>query len=275
MLRLINIVAGSLIVGVVGIVIGTVSGYANNLRKARDEVGALNMTLEKRVEDRTAELMRARDRAEVLLAEVNHRVANSLSLVGALVTLQSNATDNEAARAVLEETQARIYAVSLVHRSLYTLGDARFVDLDEYFRSLCEHLAASMRDAGHHATLTHKIDPIRLPTDRSINLGIVATEWITNAFKYAYPGGSGEVRVVLRRPQLETVELLVADDGIGRGSHSKPRGTGLGTKLVQAMASSMGASVAYEDGNPGTTARLLVPSPGAEKTGEKDASSAS
>lgn len=259
LLRSISLAAATLIVVVVGIVLGTVAAYARNLRRARDQVSELNRGLESRVEERTAELVRARDRAEVLLAEVNHRVANSLSLVGAMVSLQANAADSEATKDVLHETQARIYAVSLVHRRLYTSNDAREVDLDEYFVGLLSHLEASMRDAGHRAWIKHSLDSIKLPTDKTVNLAVVATEWITNAFKYAYPREPGEVRVRLTQPDPRTVELTIEDDGIGRDPKQAPKGTGLGTKLVSAMASSMGASIVYADGRPGTVARLLVP----------------
>ena len=79
-------------------------------------------------------MIAARDKAEVLLAEVNHRVANSLSMVAALVRLQSNGIKDQVAKDALNETQGRIDAISAVHKSLYSSGDARFVDLDSIFR---------------------------------------------------------------------------------------------------------------------------------------------
>ena len=259
LLRTISVIAATLIVLVVGIVVATIATYAIRLRRARDEVADLNTGLERRVEERTVDLTQARDRAEVLLAEVNHRVANSLSIVGAMVSLQANATDNKVTKDILDETQARIYAVSLVHRRLYSSSDARVVDLDEYLAGLLDHIQASMRGTGHRAWIRHSMDSIRLPTDKSVNLGIVATEWITNAFKYAYPeNGAGEVRVSLKARD-DAVELAIEDDGVGRDPAQPPKGTGLGTKLVSAMASSMGAKVVYDRRHPGTVARLIVP----------------
>ena len=98
-----------------------------------------------------------------------------------------------------------------------------------------------------------------LPTDKSVSLGVIATEWVTNAFKYAYPRGSGEIRVSLKRLDEARAELLVEDDGVGRGADQLPQGTGLGTQLVNAMAASIGAQVEYLERHPGMTARLIIP----------------
>jgi len=261
MLRWVSIVGAIVIVLVVGGVIVTVGQYTREIRQARDEVRQLNTTLEARVADRTAELARARDRAEVLLAEVNHRVANSLSMVASLVKLQANAVTDETAKRALAEAQARIYAVGLVHTRLYSSGDVRFVALDEYLSGLLDHLQASMRDEGHGASLRYDLEPIRLPTDTSVNLGVVVAEWVTNAFKYAYPDRRGEVRVRLRRLPDGKVELTVEDDGVGRSEDAPAKGTGLGTRLVKAMAGAIGAEIEYVARRPGTAARLVFPLP--------------
>lgn len=212
---------------------------------------------EKQVAER--EVREARDRAEMLLAEVNHRVANSLSLVASLVSLQANALTDQVAKDALAETQARIFAISSVHKRLYSSSDVRVVALDEYLSGLLVHLETSMRKEGHGASLRQELEPIRLNTDASINLGVIVTEWVTNAFKYAYPAGSGEVRVGLRRLSGEMVELAVEDDGVGRDGTRAADGTGLGTRIVRAMAMSMNATVDYMQRDRGTVARLVFP----------------
>jgi two-component sensor histidine kinase len=265
LLRLATLIAAILITLDVAIVVGTILGYAKSLARARDEVDALNVGLEKRVEERTADLLRARNRAEVLLAEVNHRVANSLALVSSMVSLQARTVDSQAAKNALDETQARIYAISMVHKRLYTSGDVRFVPLDEYLSGLLDHLNDSMREDGNQALLKHRLEPLKLPTDKSIALGVVATEWVTNAFKYAYPDRLGEIRVTLGRVN-EAIELSVEDDGVGRQGKREPQGTGLGSKLVSAMASSLGARLEYLDNNPGMVARLLLPAQASDPT---------
>lgn len=258
LLRLVSALGALVIIAVVGSAAVVLGRYTRELRAARDEVRGLNAALEERVAERTADLRRARDRAEVLLREVNHRVANSLALVSSLVNLQARSLGNEAAKKALAEAEDRIYAISLVHKRLYSSGDVRTVTLDEYLEGLLDHLKSSLRSGPESANLTYSLEPLKLETDTSVNLGVVVTEWVTNAFKYAYPDGLGEVRVRLGKVGEGQAELVVEDDGVGR-SDDAPKGTGLGSRIVSAMASGMNAEVRYEAKVPGTRARLTFP----------------
>jgi two-component sensor histidine kinase len=135
----------------------------------------------------------------------------------------------------------------------------RFVALDEYLAGLLDHLETSMRGEGLGASLRYDLEPLRLQTDASVNLGVVVTEWVTNAFKYAYPDRRGEVRVRLKRLSDGQVELVVEDDGVGRNDEQTAKGTGLGTRIVKAVALTMGAHIEYLTRQPGSAARLLFP----------------
>ena len=262
LLRWVSIGGGLLIVLVVAGTMIVLVRYSREVVQARDEVRILNTTLEDRVSRRTADLAQARDRAEVLLAEVNHRVANSLTLVASLVRLQANALKDKAAKDALDETQGRILAVSLIHKRLYTSGDVRFVDLAEYLGSLLDHLETSMRAEGHGGTmLRHELQSLRVRTDAGVNLGVVVTEWVTNAFKYAYPESQGEVRVRLIGRDDGRAELTVEDDGVGRPEDAPVKGTGLGTRVVRGIAGNMRGEVQYLSRQPGTVAKLVFPLP--------------
>jgi two-component sensor histidine kinase len=233
--------------------------YTLDLRDARDEVTALNADLEQRVSDRTLDLVVARDRATALLSEVNHRIANSLALVSSLVGLQAKAVKDDTAKQALAETQDRIFAISLVHKRLYGSNTVGVVQLDDYLSGLLEHLQTSLRSEGRGVNLVYDIPALPLATDASINLGVVVTEWVTNAYKYAYPEGTGEVRVKVGEAPDGRLELTVEDDGVGRTEGAPAKGTGLGTRIVAAMASSMKAVIDYPEGGQGTSARLVFP----------------
>ena len=191
------------------------------------------------------EMREARERAELLLGEVNHRVANSLAMVASLITLQSNVLRNEEARNALAETQARIQAIAGVHRHLYVTDDVRSVQIGDYLRSLAAELETTMRASGLDGRIQVQVDNILIATERAASLGVVVTELVTNALKYAYVGNSrGEVRILCSRDET-VIDLSVEDDGVGWDGHGVPQGTGLGTRIVKALAHALGASVSW------------------------------
>lgn len=255
-LRWVSTIGGLVIILVVGGVTVTLLSYSREISQTRDQMQALNATLEQRVKNRTDDLARARDKAEVLLSEVNHRVANSLSIVASMVGLQAQTTKDKASKDALSEVQTRIYAISAVHQRLYNSGDTNFVDLSEYLAGLLGNIETAMRDEGRAASLIYNLEPLRLKTDASVSLGVIVAEWVTNAYKYAYPDRSGEIRVSLKQLPGSRAELTVEDDGVGRGDGAVVKGTGLGTRIVTAMSRTIGAEVNYISRNPGTAARL-------------------
>jgi two-component sensor histidine kinase len=206
------------------------------------------------------EIREAKERAEMLLKEVNHRVANSLSLVAALTRMQMGAVSDPAAKAALAETQARINAVAGVHRRLYTSADVKAVEIEAYLRSLVEELEAAMQTAGKGHAIVLDARPLLIPTDKAVSLGVIVTELVTNAFKYAYPEGvAGPIRVRMSESASQAC-LTVEDDGIGWQGIGAPKGSGLGTRIVQAMARNLGADLNFDLGlSQGTRVMLSFP----------------
>ncbi len=196
-------------------------------------------------------------RQEALLREVNHRVANSLQLIASLVHLQAGALEDAAARAALQDTQSRIAAVMQVHRRLYTSDDVQNVDMEEYLGGLVAELQQSLAASGGAHPIRLAAEPIRLNPDKAVSLGVVVAELVTNAFKYAYPdGGAGEVRVALTSTPADHLRLTVEDDGPGLGDKVAPRGTGLGQRVIAAMARSLNSKVEYDPSHRGARAVL-------------------
>ncbi|HEY4030921.1 MAG TPA: response regulator [Caulobacteraceae bacterium] len=199
----------------------------------------------------------ARDRAELMLQEVNHRVANSLALVAGFAHLQAAAIPDPVVRGVLEDMQARIKAIAGVHRRLYTSQNIDRVELDAYLASLVEDLEASMRASGRDLRIDLQTDAVIVPTDKAVSLGVIVTELLTNAYKYAYPPGvHGEVRVRLTQDG-DKASLVIEDDGVGWNGEGQTTGTGLGMRVVKAMASSLRSKIEYDPDWRGARASLV------------------
>lgn len=188
--------------------------------------------------------------------EVNHRVANSLQLLSAMVAMEARAIEDPAALAALDMTRRRITAIAGVHRQLYRARTTATVDLAAYLAALGEDLEGSV-DAGREVRV--EAAPFELPSADATAIGIIVSELVTNACKYAYaPGEPGAVRVSLMPAPLGGYALQVEDRGRGMATGRAPQGTGLGGMLVEMMAKRLGGRCAYHDAAPGTRFVLTV-----------------
>lgn len=233
-----------------------VQGHFRELLGAAIRSALQQQRMKAEAEEAQRTIREERDRAELLLHEVNHRVANSLALVASLARLQANAVQDESARSALQEMQVRIMAVAGIHRRLYTSSDVRIVELGSYLMSLIDELSAAIDAADKKNTVAlHADADVRVPTDKAVSIGVIVTELLTNAYKYAYPAAMrGEIRVILQKIGEDTVSLAVEDDGVGWKGTGATQGTGLGTRVVTAMAANLQSKVEYDSGVEGTRA---------------------
>ena len=242
-------------------VIKDVGGVFNELLLNAIDGAVAQESLRRQKLEAEREMREARERAEALLREVNHRVANSLALVGSFVFLQQKqlGPDHAEAREALSDVQVRISAIAQIHRRLYTSDDISVIDMDAYLQGLIEELATAMSAQGAERPIKLEAEPVQMATDQAVSLGVIVTELVTNACKYAYPlGAPGEIRVALRR-EAAALSLIVEDDGVGIAPGSTPKGTGLGTRIVRAMVTSLKASQSADSSHRGTRVVMSIP----------------
>jgi two-component sensor histidine kinase len=179
--------------------------------------------------------------------EANHRVANSLQLLSALISSEARGVSDPAMRNVLELTQNRITAIASVHRHLYAGQGDDDVDLGHYLEDLGEQIA---RSCPSHRRVTVDAGTILVKPGTATSVGILVTELVTNACKHAYPADApGNINVTLHRMNDGRHCLVVEDQGCG--GHQAAERVGLGRRLIEAIVARLGATAHIEDAKPG------------------------
>jgi len=190
---------------------------------------------------------------ELLLKEVNHRIQNSLQLVSSFLGLQSRSLGDPKLHEAFEEARRRLQAVALVHRRLYRADQIEIVDLGRYLEELISDQDDSM-GAEWAGQISVDASPVLVPTDRAVTLGLVVTELVINANKYAYGGAPGPIEVSLEEHRTN-LRVIVADHG--RGKHHP--GEGFGSRMMNAMVRQLTGTLTFGDNKPGLRAILTCP----------------
>lgn len=220
----------------------------------RDEWGAVigllgvyeDVTEEKRSEEQIRRQLKER---EALLAEIHHRVFNSLSVISGLLSLQaSRAAETGDQRSNVDRafraTRMRIDTMAMIYRSLYRAGEYVDVDMAVCLRDLANHLSHDY-PAARRVVITIEEDTASLPLEKAIPCALIANELLSNALRYAFPGErSGTIVISLRLESEfpggdgeEKISFSVVDDGIALPAGTDPERTeSLGFYLVRVLA---------------------------------------
>ncbi|GEM_PF-1980724 len=187
--------------------------------------------------------------------ESDHRIANNLGLLAALLELDGDTAEDAGARGTAEilfTARRRIYAIANIHRRLYQTDREGMIDLSTYLHDLGDDLRTVCEDAGRRRQLTIHAETRYLSAEYAVSVGILVAELVGNACKHAYADDQpGEVRINLQNRPLGW-QLTVEDDGVGF-EHSPARTAArLGTHLIDASAVRLGAVYEWQDTKPGT-----------------------
>lgn len=212
-------------------------------------LGIEDITERRVLEREKDELLRQKD---VLLEELQHRIANSLQIIASIILLKAKAVQSEETRLHLQDTHKRVMSIAAVQRHLHASGLAGAVEATPYLSRLCEALAASMIGDNRPIALKVVGDGGLVPSRQAESLGLIVTELIMNALKHAFPDEKIEGQITVGYETAGTDwKLSVSDDGVGKPVVQGK--SGLGTGIVKALAQQLDAKVATSVGANGTT----------------------
>jgi two-component system, sensor histidine kinase PdtaS len=216
-------------------------------------LAATDVTATRLAEKQKDDLVREK---QVLLQELQHRVANSLQIIASVLMQSARRVQSEETRLHLHDAHSRVMSIAMLQRQL-AVTQLKSVELRTYFADLCRSISASMIEDPQRLTLETIVQDTTTNSDMSVSMGLIVTELVINAIKHAFPDQTAGGKITVFFAADEGTWLLsVSDNGAGMPvgeSRGKP---GLGTGIVQALSKQLDASVIIVDANPGTRVEI-------------------
>ena len=185
------------------------------------------------------------DEKQWLLKEIQHRVKINLHTIISLLEIQAAYLENDALKAI-ENSQHRIYAMSLIHQKLYQAENVKTIDMSVYLPEFLRYLDQSF-EIYNRIQFILDIQTIHLGVSQAIPVALIINEAVTNSIKHAFPDNlNGLIEIIMHR-KANQVTLIVADSGIGIDETllNAPSET-LGLKLMKGLSGDINASFAVE-----------------------------
>ncbi len=237
-----------------------VKGGALNARASVDavgEIGDLAESMNRMVESLEQSNARLRDsmknsaslrEKEILLREIHHRVKNNMQILTSLLRLQTRQADSQELRDVLQESEARIRSMGLLHENLYQSESVSLIDRHGYLRTLTGELTRMDNPEGTRREIKLAVEGVGMGLDTALPVGLIVTELVTNCLKYAFPGRQeGIIYVSLGTVDDGKFQLVVWDGGVGMDpSFDFDKATSLGMRLVKMLTDQLNGTLTLD-----------------------------
>lgn len=235
---------------------------ARALVDSRDEIGDLADSFNHMVEALELSQTKLRDSVrteaaarekEILLREIHHRVKNNMQILTSLIRLQARRANTAEMRTVLQDSESRIRSMGLLHEKLYQSESVSAIDMQSYLRTLTNELLRMNTPAGKRREIKLSVRDIALGMDTALPCGLIVTELVSNALKYAFPDRQeGIIYISVSKEAEGEFNLIVWDNGIGiPDDFDISRSTSLGMRLVTMLVDQLNGKVSFS-GHQGT-----------------------
>ena len=145
---------------------------------------------------------------ETKMREIHHRVKNNFSLISALLNLQQSSVHDPGAQFILKELNERINAFSLIHQMMYENSEYSEINIQSYLQELATRIVQGMTPSSLRVSSRFRIDPVLLPTEKALPLGLITTELVMNALEH----GFGVMDLPVYYEETETARRKTQED---------------------------------------------------------------
>ncbi|MBI2259885.1 MAG: sensor histidine kinase [Flavobacteriia bacterium] len=159
---------------------------------------------------------------DFLVGEANHRIKNNLQLILSLLADESSKNkENKIENDSIKNITSKIEAITSLHQQLYRIKDKSQVNLSDYINSIYLNLAPIFKEKGIHVTT--EIKKISFDSNRSVYVGLLVNELLTNGFKHAFSENEIKKSITLKiNEENGTIIIYYQDNGKGLEDENKP-----------------------------------------------------
>ena len=246
--------AGSVLKGANGLPLGTLCVLDHKPRELSEHQRRVLRVLSRHIM-RELDLRLALDQEQTLRREVDHRVKNSLASIGALLSMKARRETDVGVRRALEDASGRIRSLSSLHAELHELGGEDLVSLQSLFMRIETDLRQLLPDG---IVLAIRVSDDRVGPKLANSLVLIGNEFIANSAKHAFGSGSGSITVDIEVPSGR-LSLVCRDNGTAGAAEAEhaAKGSGLGTRVIQSIASSMNIMPQWQASGNGMELRMV------------------
>lgn len=194
---------------------------------------------------------------DVLLREIHHRVKNNMQILSSMIRLQTRRAESKELCEVLAESEARIRSMGLLHEKLYQSDSVSSIEVEGYLRSLTNELMRMNTRQSAKVEIKLVVHGIQMGLDTALPCGLIVTELISNAMKYAFPNGrSGAILISVSKTNDGEYSLIVWDNGIGVPENFDiSKAKSLGLRLVTMLSAQLNGEL-HVSGQRGTRVEI-------------------
>lgn len=239
-----------------------ITAQNEQLKLHQDEINARNEQLRANQEEislQNGQLNQLLQEKEWLIKEIHHRVKNNLQIISSLLNTQASYLDSEQAVAAIRDSQNRMQAISIVHQRLYQSDDLATISIRLYIKELSECILDSFHGNNRIKFKINLTDAL-LDTARTVPLGLILNEAITNSVKYAFDKKhTGIITLSSSITDDNLYELVIRDNGRGLPDDFDMYAcNSLGVNMIIGLTDQLGGRVSFAtDG--GTVITIAFP----------------
>ncbi|HVU22190.1 MAG TPA: sensor histidine kinase [Rhizomicrobium sp.] len=201
-----------------------------------------------------------------IAGDTDHRIGNSLAVLGGLVRLQASAIGKTGqvfsaaeVRLLLDGVAARISTVAQVHHRLAQMPDG-LVAFGPHLHEICEGIVAAFSSEQQRVHMDYRFSDCLVSTKLVQPLTLIVNELMHNALKYAHPAGVPLRLSVGCDSRRKALVVTIDDDGVGLPEGFDPATDGnLGFRVIRSLCAELHAELDVQSSSLGTSFEITVP----------------